>query len=298
MPFLMKILHSRIFISATQRIRLCPFLQIYGFKGITASACAIFTVGYLFIYLGGATFFTSKPLREGEAQKQYVPVVVYVVTPTYRRATQAPDLTRLMQTLRLANDICWIIVEDSHKYTPLVSSILERSGIPGVHLLGPTASNRKLKKYGRGVSARNRAIQWLRTNATGPGVVYFADDDNSYDVRLFDEIRQTKRISVFPVGTIGEYGVSAPVVISGKVAAFHDSYRGGRKFAVDMAGFAVNLSLLCGNKRAVMPHILGKQEDIFLRSFNVSIGDLEPLCNNCTQVLRQHQVKVAVQFQS
>jgi hypothetical protein len=32
-----------------------------------------------------------------------------------------------------------------------------------------------------------QGLSWLRKNA-GHGVVYFADDDNTYDIRLFDEV--------------------------------------------------------------------------------------------------------------
>lgn len=43
-------------------------------------------------------------------------------------------------------------------------------------------------------------------------MLYFGDDDNTYDLRLFDEIRDTRNISMFPVGLVGDYAVSAPVV--------------------------------------------------------------------------------------
>lgn len=39
----------------------------------------------------------------------------------------------------------------------------------------------------RGVSNRNRGLKWVRANAP-TGVVYFADDDNTYDIELFDEV--------------------------------------------------------------------------------------------------------------
>ena len=42
--------------------------------------------------------------------------------------------------------------------------------------------------------------------------MYFGDDDNTYDLRLFDEIRDTRHISMFPVGLVGDYAVSSPVV--------------------------------------------------------------------------------------
>ena len=65
---------------------------------------------------------------------------------------------------------------------------------------------------GRGVFNRRAALDWIRTYAEQSGVIYFADDDNSYDVRIFEEIRQTKIVSVFPVGLILKFGVSSPIV--------------------------------------------------------------------------------------
>ena len=60
----------------------------------------------------------------------------------------------------------------------------------------------------------------------GPAVLYFADDDNTYDTRLFDEIRATVRVrqipltstvrhlnqvSVFPIGLSGGAWLEGPV---------------------------------------------------------------------------------------
>lgn len=39
----------------------------------------------------------------------------------------------------------------------------------------------------RGVSNRNAAMKFIRENVKS-GVFYFADDDNSYDIRLFDQV--------------------------------------------------------------------------------------------------------------
>lgn len=64
----------------------------------------------------------------------------------------------------------------------------------------------------RGVANRRAALDWIRKNGKRPGVMYFGDDDNTFDLKLFDEIRETKRVSMFPVGLIGNYAVSAPVV--------------------------------------------------------------------------------------
>jgi len=40
----------------------------------------------------------------------------------------------------------------------------------------------------KGVSNRNRGLEWILKHAKDEGVVYFADDDNTYDLRLFWEV--------------------------------------------------------------------------------------------------------------
>lgn len=58
----------------------------------------------------------------------------------------------------------------------------------------------------------NNAPKFFHERPTDPGIVYFADDDNTYDVELFAELRKTRRISMFPVGLIHPSGVSSPVL--------------------------------------------------------------------------------------
>lgn len=47
---------------------------------------------------------------------------------------------------------------------------------------------KKTKHKPRGVSNRNKGLEWLRGNAK-TGVFYFADDDNTYDLDLFKEVK-------------------------------------------------------------------------------------------------------------
>ena len=62
---------------------------------------------------------------------------------------------------------------------------------------------------------------------------------------LLFQIRTTKRVSMFPVGLCTKYGLSTPVVsASGTFMGFYDGWLGGRKFPVDMAGFAVSVKFL------------------------------------------------------
>lgn len=62
--------------------------------------------------------------------------IIYLVTPTYRRPEQIPDLTRLAQTLLNVPAIHWIVVEDSTTLSPAVGALLNRYGIPHTHLKG------------------------------------------------------------------------------------------------------------------------------------------------------------------
>lgn len=87
------------------------------------------------------------------------------------------------------------------------------TGIPFTHLSSPMPDfYRTQKPMPRGVANRRAAVNWIRQNGKKPGVLYFGDDDNTFDLRLFDEIRYTKRVSMFPVGLIGQYSISSPVV--------------------------------------------------------------------------------------
>lgn len=58
------------------------------------------------------------------------------------------------------------------------------------------AKYRKNKVKPRGVSNRNRGLEWIRANASD-GVLYFADDDNTYDLDIFDEVRKAFPSSSF-----------------------------------------------------------------------------------------------------
>ncbi len=48
------------------------------------------------------------------------------------------------------------------------------------------------QKWPKGVENRNKGLEWIlkHVEETGDdsGVFYFADDDNTYDIRLFEEV--------------------------------------------------------------------------------------------------------------
>ena len=141
--------------------------------------------------------------------------------------------------------------------------------------------------------SRNLAMRWVLDHGEEGSVVYFADDDNTYDLRLFSELRLTKTLSLFPVGLVTKTGLSSPIVRDGKIVGFYDGWISNRKFPVDMAGFAVNLATLQQASsrrkgRMAMPFTPGYEEDGFLRQLDVQPSDAQPLANNCTIVMVWH----------
>ncbi|KAI2657848.1 Galactosylgalactosylxylosylprotein 3-beta-glucuronosyltransferase 2 [Labeo rohita] len=115
--------------------------------------------------------------------------VIYAITPTYSRAVQKAELTRLANTFRQVPQFHWIVVEDSNSHTELVSRFLARSGLRYTHL--NVFTPRRFKRTGmpRATEQRNLALGWLRGHRSSKdtGVVFFADDDNTYSLELFEE---------------------------------------------------------------------------------------------------------------
>lgn len=195
----------------------------------------------------------------------------YIVTPTHSRSVQLAELTRLRSVFLLVPNLHWVLVEDSSHKTELVKHFLENSGLPHTHLNVATPEAMKLKSKDphwskpRGVEQRNLGIKWLRENRAGEqGVVYFADDDNTYSPELFEALRNTKKLTVFPVGLVGGLLVERPLASSsGGLAGWSVQWGRDRPFATDMAGFAVNLEYLLSRPKA---KFLGKVKIGYLES--------------------------------
>jgi galactosylgalactosylxylosylprotein 3-beta-glucuronosyltransferase 1 len=123
---------------------------------------------------------------------------IYIITPTWRRKTQLAELTRLKNTLWNVPKVHWIIIEDTIKKTNLIAEFLSDCKIPYTHLneisprnLSQIKINKETHGKHKASSQRNKAIEWLRENQSKIGpkdVVYFADDDNSYHLQLFEEV--------------------------------------------------------------------------------------------------------------
>ena len=154
---------------------------------------------------------TSAPhaLRPSRHPNSSLPII-YMITPTYTRPTQKADLTRLCYALMHVPRLHWVVVEDSEVRTRLVERLLSGENsckLPlTTHLNIRTSEELQLGAWDplwrkcRGAEQMNHGIAWLaKSREKGlldsvdkpnglRGVVYFGDDDNTYDLDVFNEV--------------------------------------------------------------------------------------------------------------
>lgn len=148
----------------------------------------------------------------------------------------------------------------------------------------------------RGVAQRNIGLDWIRNNVkfstSQRSVIYFMDDDNTYSIELFEQMKEipANRVGVWPVGLVGGLMVEKPVLDDDKsVLGFNSAWRPERPFPVDMAGFAISTDLILQHPEAVFSYEIerGYQESEILRHLTV-VRDLQPLADFCRKVLVWH----------
>ncbi|KHN82200.1 putative glucuronosyltransferase sqv-8 [Toxocara canis] len=207
---------------------------------------------------------------------------IIVITPTYRRASRLADMTRMANTLTHIENLHWIVVEDNNSPVAAVERLLNRTGLPYTYIAAKTVPGYPR----RGWYQRTVALQYLRnhtdevTEGADRSVVYFADDDNSYDIRLFnDYIRNVRKVGIWAVGLVGGVLIEMPDVRNGTVVGWHVVWNKKRKFATDMAGFAIALDVIL-NSTAVFgtscKRGLGAPETCLLEDLGLERSDLEP----------------------
>ncbi len=100
------------------------------------------------------------------------------------------------------------------------------------------------------------------------------------------QMRYTRRVSVWPVGLVGGMKFERPIVNEqDKVTGWYAGWRPERPFAMDMAGFALNIELL-HERPDVRFDITAKRgylETSLLEKL-VTMEELEPKADRCTKV--------------
>jgi len=100
-------------------------------------------------------------------------------------------------------------------------------------------------------------------------------------------MRYIKGVGVWPVGLVGGLMVERPRLNShGKVDGWLTVWSPNRPFAIDMAGFAINLQLFLSKPEGKFSFESekGYQESELLKHFVASLDDLEVKADNCTKV--------------
>ncbi|XP_002120380.3 galactosylgalactosylxylosylprotein 3-beta-glucuronosyltransferase 1-like [Ciona intestinalis] len=212
--------------------------------------------------------------------------IIYGVTSTYKRHLQIPELTRLSQTLLHIPKFHWILIEDSYEKTETVTKLLQQSGLNYTHL--NAKNNLPPTKFIKDYNTRRMGLNWIRENVppTKDAIVYFIDDDNTYSLKLFDEIRATKRAAVWQVGLVAGLLSEGPARCeNGKVLEWKAYWWPDRHIPIDMAGFAVHVKLLFERPEAEFGDLPDMESD-FLSSLCVTRDNIE--ANNCNDILVWH----------
>lgn len=226
--------------------------------------------------------------------------LIIVVTPTYVRPFQAMYLNRIANTLRtVPPPLLWLVVE-MHPQSIETATLLRQTGLVYRHIV---AKKNMENIKDRGVHQRNAAMEHIENHRLD-GIVYFADDDNVYSSRLFEEIRKIKRFGTWPVGMM-QAGKSRPViegpVCEGqRVVGWHTNEKSKRlrRFHVDMCGFAFNSTILWDPARWHRPSSApirqldsvkeGFQETTFIEQLLPDESVMEGLADGCSEVLVWH----------
>uniref|UniRef100_A0A0N4ZEA9 Galactosylgalactosylxylosylprotein 3-beta-glucuronosyltransferase n=1 Tax=Parastrongyloides trichosuri TaxID=131310 RepID=A0A0N4ZEA9_PARTI len=248
---------------------------------------------YFLLFVGSSILlilqFTDRQLTinvepKSEEESVILPkTLIFVITPTYKRYTRIADMTRMSNTLRHVPNIHWILIEDGEEKSELLVELLDHSKIPYTYLVYKTAAGYPR----RGWYQRDMALTYLRENhkkltvGYDHAVVFFGDDDNSYDTRLFtDYISNVKTVGIWAVGLVGGAPFESPKVENGKVVGWHVRWMPKRKFATDMAGFAFSLKSVLDHPKALFGKSCkrggGAPEPCLLEDLGFNSSMLEP----------------------
>ena len=178
-----------------------------------------------------------------------------------------PDyLDRFLQSIRNTEDLEWIIVSAEDLSSQLQESIDVKKTL--------------LTHQGNISEMKNVALNHI-SESSCDGVVYFIDLNSYYEPTIFDEIRKTMFVSVFPVGNLGPNGIEGPIVRNSQIVAWDAGWK-ERKYPVSLSGFAFSSHLLKKDIDQFWPNKENGGETEFLEKLVGPCWPLETLCSDCT----------------
>lgn len=133
---------------------------------------------------------------------------VIVITPTYVRTFQSVHLTGLMHTLMLVpGKVVWIVIEAGGASNE-TATLVGRTGLNVIHI----GFDEKMpvsweERHQMEVRMRVQGLRVVREQKLD-GVVMFADDSNTHNLELFDEIQSVKWMGALSIGILAYRGPS------------------------------------------------------------------------------------------
>ena len=232
------------------------------------------------------------------------PTIYIISRVNVYNINEKADLTRFLNTLRLIPKIKWIVVENTPEKSEKIKKFLQKSGVNYVHLNRYVRDNHLLDKN-VSLEQFDEGLNWLRTNYHNihkDGVVYLARIQTSYETKIFELMRRTKKVMVWPVGMVNKSLYSRPLCIDEKVVFsifFKDVFLNIKintakvvswycpwkcqddLYPIHESAFAINLNLIADNKEQFSNH--RKYGDFFVTYFLKNLIKMEkleaPECN-------------------
>ncbi|VDM38634.1 unnamed protein product [Toxocara canis] len=189
-------------------------------------------------------------LRPSEFRAQ--PLII-VITPTRKSLTRLPDMTRLAQSLMLVRRLAWVVVESGAVIADPIERLLKRSKLPFCYFT-EHSNNAHLKDWRwLGRDSGLKFVIYRFAQFSNRAVVYFADADGAYDIRLFESyIRNVNTLGVWALGLAGAELVVAPRVTQiGIVDGWLSETHSDLEWPLDASGFAINLKVLLRHNKYV-----------------------------------------------
>nr|GMD42687.1 probable beta-1,4-xylosyltransferase IRX9H [Ipomoea batatas] len=223
--------------------------------------------------------------------------LLIVVTPIEPRPFQAYYLNRLAHTLKLVPPpLLWIVVEMTSQSAETADT-LRRTGVMYRHLV----CNKNLTEVkDRSVHMRNVALSHIETHHLD-GIVYFADDDKTYSLDLFEQMREIRRFGTWAMPRMAENNryviLEGPICKGSQVLGWHtnDRKKRLRRFQAEMSGFAFNSTILWDPKRWHRPTLEpirqidtvkdGFQATAFIEQIVEDESQMEGIPMNCSRIM-------------
>eukprot|EP00301_Raphidiophrys_heterophryoidea_P000497 c1024_g1_i1.p1 GENE.c1024_g1_i1~~c1024_g1_i1.p1 ORF type:complete len:297 (+),score=62.28 c1024_g1_i1:3-893(+) len=221
--------------------------------------------------------------------------LLHIITICSPSLNLYPDLLRMEQTLRHVPNLHWVVVEPKETTSEPIKQLLLKSKIfKTTHIPSHSINTGELVD-----AALDVVLSEASSKSDLHHVLHIATSTNVvYDLRLFEDMRSTQQVSVWPVGYVDHLRFAGPVCENKQVTnwrhantqqeeAIHDfpHYLIGTAFSVDyLLAQPHTLQTLRLSLKASAPWSKQREYDLLQIVSNSNMKVLEPKAEGCSQV--------------